>query len=203
MKTKISLLISLFFIITICTSGRNREPYQLKKEITVRWGWTDYDWDDDFSVFTYDETPLERYNNGKYYYDEKRYTHALSFSYTSEIKRWLALSLVGTYSGTFRNERESGTDKIVDKYKKQVFSVFPMVKFTYLNRPYIRLYSAVGLGVGFKSEKWDNNAQSGFETRFGGQLTFFGVSVGKDLFASWELGTGSMGILTVGAGYRF
>ena len=36
-----------------------------------------------------------------------------------------------------------------------------------------------------------------------GQVTFFGVSVGRALFANWELGYGVKGYLTLGMGYRW
>ena len=148
-------------------------------------------------------TPLNRYNNGKYYYDKEIQTQAITLSYTREIKQWLALGINASYSGAFQNERESESGKITDKYRRHRIAVFPMVRFTYLNRPIVRLYSAAGLGFGMEKEGWSNNKRYEYNTRLDGQITFFGVSVGKKLFASWEIGAGSMGYLTMGGGYRF
>ena len=208
---KITLIISCCIATSLYSTayGRNREPYKPKHEITVRWGivdefFNDGFWDDwNWSPY-YTNTPLERYNNGKYYWGDEVYTQAISLSYTHEIKRWLALSINATYSGAFQDEKRREDDRVVSEYAKHRLGLFPMVKFTYFNRPMIRLYSAVGFGVGFKTENWSNTSRSRMnETHVSGQATFFGVSVGKRLFASWEVGTGSMGYLIMGGGYRF
>ena len=206
---KILLLLSCYVAISLFTAAYGREPYKNKQEFTIRWGWVDdedwYGWSDyriDGLLYPF-TTPLDRYNNGKYYRDEKVYTQALTLSYTNEIKRWLALSINATYSGAYQNEREAGTGKITDKYRRHRISVYPMVRFTYFNRPVIRLYSAAGFGFGMIKDGWSNNNLYETKTDIDGQVTFFGVSVGKKLFASWELGFGSMGYLTMGGGYRF
>jgi hypothetical protein len=192
----------LILLSAITIQARPQEPYKPKHEITVRCGlyddeiFDDWGWDD--------ESPFERYNRGEYHLDDKIYTSVISFSYTHEIKRWLAMSVNFSYSGVSQNERSTENDHIVNKYSKHRFSLFPSAKFTYLNRPMIRLYSAAGFGLGLKREKWYSNSNHFTnETHISGQLTFFGVSVGKKLFASCEMGYGSMGILTMGGGYRF
>jgi hypothetical protein len=195
--------LTLFPVITI--QARSREPYKPKHELTVRWGLYD---DDVFNTRGYwgwyDESPLERYNRGKYYYDDRMYTQAISLSYTREIKRWLAMSINVSYSGVSQKERLTENDHIVNTYRKHRFAVFPSVKFTHFNRPMIRLYSAAGFGFGLKREQWSGTPKYDTnKTRISGQLTFFGVSVGKNLFTSWEIGYGSMGFLTMCGGYRF
>ena len=206
---KIILLSLCFITISLCTTTYGVEPYKNKQEFTIRWGFVDdedwYDWSNsriDAIPYNY-YTPLDKYNNGKYYYDEKIYTQAITLSYTNEIKRWLALSINATYSGAFQNERETESGKITDKYRRHRIAVFPMVRFTYLNRPVVRLYSAVGFGFGMTKDGWSSNPYRESKTDIDGQLTFFGVSVGKKLFASWEVGIGSMGYFTMGGGYRF
>lgn len=184
------------------------EPYQLKNELTVRWGvvdgenWNNSDWD---WYWNYGwDTPLDRYNSGKYYRDEKECTQAISISYTRELKKWLAISIVGAYSGVRQNERERRTYDIVGRYRKHRIAVMPMVRFTYLNRPVVRLYSAVGFGFGTTKEHWTyEHRHKTNDTYIQGQATFFGVSVEKKWFALTELGVGAMGIFTIGTGYRF
>jgi hypothetical protein len=206
------ILFSLSCIVySICTTAYAREPYKTKQEFSIRWGYLDseddfdfFDWNNDYiysSAKAY--TPLNRYNNGKYYYDDKFYTQAITISYTNEINRWLALSINASYSGVFQNERESDGDKIIDKYRKHRIAIFPMARFTYFNRPMIRLYSAAGFGFGMIKEGWSNNGRDKTDNSIDGQLTFFGVSVGKKFFASWELGYGAMGYLIMAGGYRF
>ena len=209
MKKVILLIIGYIAVSSYSTTqARNREPYKSKHEISIRYGvvddffnndfWSDWNWG------YYYETPLERYNNGKYYFDDKVYTQAISLSYTHELKRWLALSINIAYSGVFQKEREKEGNMVISEYKKHRFGIIPMVRFNYFNRPMIRLYSAVGLGLGTKNESWSNTNRGNINmTRVSGQATFFGVSVGKKIFASSEIGAGGMGILTIGGGYRF
>jgi hypothetical protein len=204
-KTLLPAIYCLLLFSVTAVQARSREPYKPKHELTVRWGLYDSEvFDSNWNWEWSDESPLERYNKGRYYCDDKLYTQAVSLSCTHEIKRWLAMSLNLSYSGVSQNERLTESDLIVNTYRKHRFAVFPSVKFTYFNRPMIRLYSAAGFGFGLKREK--SSGSSDYytnKTRVGGQLTFFGVSVGKDLFASWELGYGSMGFLTICGGYRF
>ena len=181
------------------------EPYKLKSEFTIRVGVVDgfdsgyWDWG-----WYHVDTPLERYEKGRYYYDNKIFTEAISLSYSHELKKWLSLGVNVSYSGVFQKERRTSDDQIVNRYKKHRIGLFPLVKFTYFNRPIIRLYSAAGFGIGVKDVRWTNSRSSHErETRLSGQLTFFGVSVGKKLFASWEVGAGSAGYITMCAGYRF
>jgi hypothetical protein len=206
------LFISCYITVSLCITAegksREREPYQLKREITVRWGMIG-DYFDNSNPFGYEygymsETPLERYNRGKYYYDDKISTQAISVSYTQELRRWLALSVNAVYSGVSQNERRTDTDRISNKYTQYRIGIYPAVRFTYFNRPLIRMYSAIGLGLEITDEKWSSNYHSNnHETNLNGQITFFGVSVGKNLFVSWEVGVGAMGYLVMGGGYRF
>ena len=210
MKKSILLIVCCIAASSYSTlHARNREPYKPKQEITVRYGVVDDFlnndfWSDWWKWSFYEVSPLERYNNGKYYYDDKIYTQAISLSYTREIKRWLALSVSVAYSGVSQKERKREDNKVISEYKKHRLGIVPMVRFTYFNRPVIRLYSAVGLGFGIKNESWSNTKRDNINTtRLCGQATFFGVSVGKKIFATTEIGTGEMGILTIGGGYRF
>ena len=207
MKKVILFAVCCLFVSSY-TEAQTKDSYKLKNEITVRWGVVDdedwyYNGHGYIGDYSYWGSPLERYNNGKYYYDDQIYTQALTVSYTSELKRWLALSINASYSGVFQNERETASGKKMDKYTKHRIAIYPMVRFTYFNRPSVRLYSAVGLGFGMKREGWSNNDDYDYENYVSGQITFFGISVGKKLFASWEFGYGSMGILNMGVGYRF
>jgi hypothetical protein len=203
MKKIIILTLTVFLP---CLKMQAREPYATKSEITIRIGGVDIDNLDDPGFnrpSSYWNTPLGRYNEGRYEYGRAFCTPAITISYTNEMKRWLALTINASYVGFFQREKEIETNTITDKYSSHRFTLYPMVRFSYFNRPLIRLYSALGLGIGFKSGGWssDNNNSSTYYTS--GQATFFGVSVGKKLVASWELGIGSMGIATMGIGYRF
>jgi len=201
---KIILLSVCFIIISLCTVTYGGEPNKNKHEFSIRWG-AIYDLYENHDYSYYWSSPLERYNSGKYHFGDKTSTEAITLSYAREMKRWLTLSLNASYFGVFQREMENGSNKIADRYKKHKISVYPMVRFTYLNRPMIRLYSSVGIGLGLTKEGWSNNSRhyNDNDAYIEGQLTFFGISVGKKLFVSAEIGLGAMGYLTMGGGYRF
>ena len=110
------------------------------------------------------------------------------------------------YSDTFRT-----TVTAVDH--EVLLSLMPSVRFNYLNRPWVRLYSGVDLGVGYllsgssstsgskdgeeESDKRNNNFMFAFN------VTAFGVNVGKKFYGLFELNMGYDAIVKVGIGARF
>ena len=146
-------------------------------------------------------TPCERYTRRRYSYGDLIYTPALSVGYTQGLSRWLALGVQTSYSGIYQSQRLDGMS--VDHLYTHRLAIYPAVRFTYLNRPMVRLYSGLGLGVGMKWEREFFNPDVRYSVFPTGQVTFFGVSVGRALFANWELGYGVKGYLTLGMGYRW
>ncbi|MGP1462836.1 hypothetical protein [Tannerella sp.] len=185
---------------------RRRSAFHPQREVAFGWGLVEISspsWWESHDYPNWWRTPLDRYNQGRYTYDERHYTQALSLSYTQEMKRWLAVGLNVSYSGVFQNRRVSESFLIDDTYRKHRFAFYPTVRFIYLNRPVVRLYSGFGLGFGMESEREFGMREYSHRTFVTGQLTFFGVSFGRNLFGSWEIGYGTMGFLKAGAGYRF
>lgn len=185
---------------------RKRSTFHPKREVALGWGLVELpsiSWQNNYDYPNWWRTPLDRYNQGRYTYDERYYTQALSLSYTQEMKRWLAVGLNVSYSGVFQNLRVYESFQIDDNYRKHRFAFYPTVRFIYLNRPVVRLYSGFGLGFGMESEREFGMREYSHRTFVTGQLTFFGVSFGRNLFGSWEVGYGTMGFLKAGVGYRF
>ena len=83
----------------------------------------------------------------------------------------------------------------------------PTVRFSYLNRRNVRLYSSVGIGYGLCLERTkDSNGaltQSYKSAFVPVQFTPIGVSVGRRLYGFAELTVGSMANLSAGIGFRF
>ena len=80
----------------------------------------------------------------------------------------------------------------------------PSVRFTYLNRPWVRLYSSVDVGVGFfLSSTGGSDGESGNKALFAFNITPIGVSVGKKFYGLFELNAGYDAIVKVGIGARF
>ena len=84
--------------------------------------------------------------------------------------------------------------------------IAPEIRFSYLNRKSIILYSAFSAGIGFENG-YDNKLQK-YSRRFSYlHFTCFGFSYGFEqnerIFMGGEFGIGYKGFLEIHAGYRF
>lgn len=201
------LLLTITGIILTVAFANATEPYKPKREISIQFGdWFDKEdvlneYYDYWSQYTYWGTPLEHYNTGNIYYGNKTYLYPVIVSYTQELKRWLALNFTISYYNAHQKIFDSRTDKVSNKYSQHNFAFIPMVRFTYLNHPIVRVYSAIGIGITCKRAGWTNDRTT--ENYISGHLTGLGVSVGKNIFGMFEFGVGEKGFINIGTGYRF
>lgn len=150
-------------------------------------------------------------------------TPVFSIGYHYRVAKWfwLGLSLSTAY---YRDPEkiQNGSDFIAS-CNREFYSValMPEVRFSYLNRPHVTLYSALSVGFAqfFGTEDcyyvtypehrhpWLSGEINGdySPTRFSTlHVTLFGVKAGwKHLFGSIELGAGYKGLGSVGIGYEF
>ena len=91
-----------------------------------------------------------------------------------------------------------------------LLSVMASVRFTYLNRPWVRLYSGVDLGCGFlfTGEKSSSKSEEGKDSDndnilFAFNVTPIGVNVGKRFFGMAEINFGFDSWFKVGIGCRW
>lgn len=131
-----------------------------------------------------------------------RTTGSFSFEFGMNFLKWLTFSVgvgaTGYYGEKYGNDLYlEGTDKIGGAS----LCILPQVRFNYFSRPWVRLYSAVGLGLSigaFSGVDKNIYVQPAF------QLTAFGVSFGKEFFGFAEFGFGSISSLArAGIGYNF
>ena len=78
----------------------------------------------------------------------------------------------------------------------------PLVRFAWLNRGIVQLYSGVGLGATY--EFYENTLTTEIQS-FGVayDVTFFGITVGRKWFGYLDIGAGNRGVISAGIGYRF
>ena len=81
------------------------------------------------------------------------------------------------------------------------------VKFYWLNRKWVRMYSGVGLGIGFLNNNLgasDASEAAAYSTDVipAIDIRLIGLTVGQKLYGRFEVGT-TYGIVTAGIGYRF
>lgn len=79
------------------------------------------------------------------------------------------------------------------------------VTFTYLNKPVIRMYSGVGIGLTINLSSVKLNGQTDHDRKLlpGGQLTLMGLRFGRAFGGFVEFGIGTYGILNAGLSYKF
>ena len=141
------------------------------------------------------------------------FTPVFSFDYHYRATKWFWLGLTAGYN--YYQEKGDVQDFVENptwQYKEHHFLIMPSLRFSYLNRPHLTLYSglAVGLYIKHGREYFDddnliqpittdhNRAFSAF------QLTAFGLKAGANhWFGSFEAGAGIKGFVNLGVGYEF
>ena len=106
------------------------------------------------------------------------------------------------YSDTLRTTITS-----IDRYA--ILSFMPSARFTYLNRPWVRLYSGVDMGFAYfwsgttSYERGKATSDKNNNFLFAINATLFGVNVGKKFYGMFELNAGYDSMITFGIGARF
>ena len=128
-----------------------------------------------------------------YYKGAQYFTGIFSLSYTYQLRHWCQLGGTVNFAAVTHPYKDNITHKKAYDYNSYFTSVMPTVRFTYLNREKVQLYSAVSLGV----------TTNMYEILPCYDLTLFGCSFGKTIFGFAEIGNGLGGWGRVGIGYRF
>lgn len=166
-----------------------------------------YDYDYFTTCPVYDDLHDISYTLGSVCGDTKT-AGAYSLSYMFSPVKWFSVGAYATYANTNYKHYDRRSGQRIGKTNIDHFLFTPTVRFTYLNRPIVRLYSQVGIGVAHMTEngKYDDGSriyEKYDETYLSIQMTMFGVSVGRRLYGFAEVAVGSIGCLNAGIGYRF
>ncbi|MBO4489418.1 MAG: hypothetical protein J5741_07190 [Bacteroidales bacterium] len=164
--------------------------------------------------------------------ENRHFTPVVSFDYHFRASKWFWLGFTTAcsyYKGTV--EYTEGFVPAVDlpnvpvyswQEKEHQFIIMPEVRFSYLNRPHLTLYSGLAMGLLINRGNYyrgtvDENIwfdivpeaafspQKNHTTVFSAfQLTAFGLKAGANhWFGSFEAGFGIKGIVNLGVGYEF
>ena len=147
-------------------------------------------------------------------YAVTRYVPVFSFNYHYRVAKWFWVGGLATFTGVHNTWRDRLTDKITEHGSEFTFTFMPDLRFSYLNRKHVTLYSGFGFGMGLIHVK-DPQIDRFFTGRtdytynitrigYSYQLTAFGVKAGGNhWFGDLELGVGSKGFVSAGFGYDF
>ncbi|MBP5496413.1 MAG: hypothetical protein J6X98_04500 [Bacteroidales bacterium] len=137
-----------------------------------------------------------------------RATPVFSFNYHYRLTKWLWAGAMVNYA--YYKDHTDYTYQIFNTRWMHCITLMPELRFSYLNRPHVTLYSAVATGVslfvGHENPSWKIYDGQWWKLfiypTF--QLTAFGIRAGSDhLFGTFEAGCGIKGIVSAGIGYAF
>lgn len=150
-------------------------------------------------------------------------TPVFSVGYHYRVAKWFWLGLSASYAHYTDSQNhlyESGVTGLCQRYF-HTLAIMPEVRFSYLNRPHVTLYSALSVGFAqfFGEEEcsdvsYPENRHPWFSDGINGDytptqfstfhVTLLGVKAGwRHVFGSIELGAGYKGLGSVGIGYEF
>ena len=140
-------------------------------------------------------------------YKDDTFFGPIGLEYFYHFKPWLGVGVITTY-GQLVQDGYKGDDK-VGKKSNYYFTALPAVKFDWLRRDVIGLYSKLGAGVTMRREirEFDgdraeyNTDKTDFH--FNWQVSLIGIEVGKSLRGFAEGGFGEQGVLMLGLRYKF
>lgn len=145
----------------------------------------------------------DRIEQSKTYLSELRQSCAFNLTYSYRVARWLQLGVNVSYHNVTRNKYSTTTHERIGNYDRDFVSIVPTVRFNHLRGENVKLYSSVGIGYG---SVWVDNIKDGSKERFdycSFNFTALGVSVGRKLFGTAELGVLDTGWARFAVGYRF
>lgn len=151
-------------------------------------------------------------------YDDKSYIPAFSVEYFHHMNSWLslgAISCLNYYSSdmycNWQNSSGITTKEKVGSGKKYFATLMPAVKFDWLRKKNIGLYSKIGIGATYMYEKEVQDNDKGekdlyddSDLMFNFQATVIGFEAGSEKIRGFaELGMGEQGVLSAGVRVKF
>ena len=121
----------------------------------------------------------------------------ISVEYNYYVKKWLTVGGRATFTSLYNEVRNIATDEKLYSNGSYALGLILNVRFEYMRREYVQMYSAVGLGLAARFEY-----NRGIMTPMY-DFTYFGIVVGKGFYGFAEIGAGLSGCARAGIGFRF
>ena len=146
------------------------------------------------------------YDDLKYYDSRIVKMPSVGLSYTYRAKRWCEVGLATAYTGSFNKRYTADGSRRVGSCKEHFLVVMPTVRFVWLKRDLVRMYSTLSVGIvrSWMCTNYDYTAPQCIGSKeLGLEIIPIGISVGRRVFGFAELGYSERGWLNVGVGFRF
>lgn len=135
---------------------------------------------------------------------DKRYPHGptyklsnLYFAYSYTIRPWFKFGFKSTFAGLWSERRHALTGEKLYSTTSYTTSALVDMRFEWLRRRNVQLYSSLGVGVAARIERANGVVIPMAD------VTLIGISVGRGLYGFIEIGEGISGSLRAGVGVRF
>jgi hypothetical protein len=142
-------------------------------------------------------TASDKLADYRYYTTPTIMVTPISVEYNYYVKRWLTVGGRATFTSLYNEVRNIATDEKLYSNGSYALGLILNVRFEYMRREYVQLYSAVGLGLAARFEY-----NRGIMTPMY-DFTYFGIVVGKGFYGFAEIGAGLSGCARAGIGFRF
>lgn len=129
--------------------------------------------------------------------------------YYYQVKPWCQVGAKFSFEGAKLTYYTDTTKLTIKSQEKMaLISFMPSVRFTYLNRPWVRLYSGADIGFCYLWNDQNSKESEATDSKdnnflFAFNVTAFGVNVGKKFFGMLELNFGYDSYIKAGIGARF
>lgn len=192
------IIISLLPLLLL--SGQKLGAQEFKKEITI--GWAGNTYGDIDQILPYNDGMYMSSNPLEYIFDDYDGPTYVTGNIIAEInfikkKRWV-FSLAFAANGIWKNRYDNLTEQKTGRVSGFSATVMPQVRFNWINREVLKVYSSLGLGLTVGS--FDDRSESWGSF----QLGLLGIQVGRRFFVFGEAGCGMLYMGgKAGVGYRF
>jgi hypothetical protein len=143
----------------------------------------------------------EELNGARYYKDREIMVNSLTLEYGYKVKDWLSLGAKGYVGFKTRPTRHIGTNEVLYRNNLVITSLLFNVRFDWLRREWVTMYSAVGAGAAVCIDKGGYADYCAALPMF--DMTLVGINVGRRFYGFAEFGLGISGWWRAGIGVRF
>jgi hypothetical protein len=126
------------------------------------------------------------------------------FGYNRTLTRVVALGFVASYQQV--NYNSLNQDQTTqNNYTDNLYSGIAQIRFTYVNKPVLRMYSSAGFGITVDLSEVSGPKGEDTERKVipAGQIVLIGFRVGRALAGFGEFGFLTNGIINLGISYKF
>lgn len=141
---------------------------------------------------------------GHFTFENSHFLGGVGVEYVHYVNNWFgfgAMGLVDYMTSDAYTVASDGTKTPNGKFNLGYASLMPVLKFAWLRKPHVGLYSKLGVGAGMGLDNGDSAENN---ISWSGQVTPIGVDFGGESFRGFvEAGVGMQGLVSCGVRWLF